>query len=341
MERRQNHEQQPVGGEQYAYWAIMTGKAKPTIDFLFDHPCHVFYPQEGHWTCLYELLLLIAPEIFLQTMERIDSPLMLSVLVSDLALSDFKEERYLLLLRSKWSWMHDLTAEWAWRNYQYRNLDFEDILNALDPKMQLEQSAYVLSRAGFHARLLKPNTLNADRERAESLCDSLTNRIVRLCNESDFPDDEKMGALKKVKDCEDISDCRMKLAIARSLHVEEIRDWLLDRIIEAFMAKMKGENLLALQERDQQLIESVIEAVLLRHGAKFESFVVSKILSWDALNDWTEPYLKDRDYWRWSYAQKIVGWNMQFLFQYEQRGNPLTGKMKVYWERGNSAYIRE
>ncbi len=332
VEERQQHEQQSIHSEQFAYWAIMNGNAKPgPISYWLDHPGHVYYEKEGYWSCLYKLLWLLNPEEFLLTLKTIKSPLMLSILIEHIALYDYDRDLHELLLQLKWDWMHDLAAEWVWSNYKNRNLDINAVLNSIEMSMQLKQSAYLLSKAAFHARMLRSSTPEADRIKAWELCNELIERVVKLCNETNIPNGEQINMLKKVKDCEQTCNAWLILSIAQSIKDEFVRNAQLDRIINAYF---NSNHLLSCNiDQDQPYIELVVKAGALRYENVFEKHVGSKLLHWEALNEWMEPYLCDRDYRRWSDSKKAIEWDMQFLSTYQKLGYKLSGKLKVYFDR--------
>ena len=330
VEERQKHGQKSIHSEQFIYWAIMNGNAKPgSISHWVDHPGHVYYKEEGYWSCLYKLLWLLNPEEFLHTLETIKSPLMLSILIEYIALYDYDKGLHELLLKSKWDWMHDLGAEWVWSNYKSRNLDINAVLDSIETSNELKQSTYLLSEAAFHARMLRANTPETDKTKAWELCNELIERIVKLCNETDISNDEQINALKKVKDCEQTCNAWLILSIAQFIKDETVRNAQLDRIINAYFNY--NHSLPCNLDKDQQYIELVVKTAELRYKNTFEKHIGSKLLHWDALNDWMEPYLRDRDYWRWSDSEKTIGWDMQFLSTYQKLGYKLSGKLKAYY----------
>lgn len=333
VEERQKHGQKSIHSEQFVYWAIMNESAKPgPASYWVDNPGHVYYKEEGYWSCLYRLLWLLKPEEFLHTLETIKSPLMLSILIEHIALCDYDKNLHELLLKSKWDWMHDLGAEWVWRNYKSRNLDINSVLDSIETHMQLKQSAYLLSEAAFHARMHQANTPEAEKE--WNLCNDLIECIVKLCNETDISDDEQVNALKKVKDCEQTCNAWLILSIAKSIKDETVRNVQLDRIINNYFNN--NYSLPCNLDKDQQYIELIVKAAELRYKNAFDKHVSSKLLHWDALNDWMEPYLRDRDYWRWSDSEKTIGWDIQLLYVYQRQGYKLSGKLKAYYDRAMS-----
>jgi len=335
VEERQKHGQKSIHSEQFAYWAIMNGNAEPgPISHWVDNPGHVYYKEEGYWWCLYKLLWLLNPEEFLHTLEAIKSPLMLSILIEYIALYDYDKGLHELLLKSKWEWMHDLGAEWVWRNCKSKNLDINAVLDSIETSMQLKQSAYLLSEAAFHARMLQANTPEADKVKAWELCIKLIERIAKLCNETEISNDEQINALGKVKDCEQTCNAWLILSIAQSIKDEAVRNAQLDRIINAYFNN--NHSLPCNLDTDEQYIELVVKAAELRYKDTFEKYIGSKLLHWGALNDWMEPYFRDREYWRWSDSEKTVGWDVQFLNAYQKLGYKLSGKLKAYFDRAMS-----
>lgn len=333
VEKRQRHEQKSIHSEQFAYWAIMNGKAKPgPISYLVEHSGHVYYKEEGYWVCLYHLLWLINPEKFFCILETIKSPLMLSILIEYIAIYDYDQVLYELLLKSKWDWMHDLGAEWIWNNYKSGNLDINVVINDItENSMQLKQSTYLLSQAVFRARILRENTQEMDKNKAWDLCHQLIERIVKLCNETSIANETQINALKKVNDCEQTCNAWIIFSIAQSINDDTVRNIQLDRIIHAYF---KCTHLLPCNmDKDQPYIELTVKAVALRYKDSIEKYVGSNLLHWEALNDCVEPYLRDRDYQRWSDARKIVGWDKQFLIVYQKLGYELSGKLKSYYKR--------
>lgn len=332
-EERQKHRRKPIHSEQYIYWSLMNGRAKPApVSYWINNPCHIYYKKDGYWACLYKLLWLLNPAEFMQNLETITSPLMLSILIKHIAFSDYDKDVYKLFLKSKWDWMHDLGAEWVWRNHV--KLDINAVLDSIEmPMQQLKQSTYLLSESAFHARMLKEKSAS---EKTWKLCEELIERIVKLCNEMEIPDDEKSAALNKVKDCEPTSNAWLILSIAQSIKEENIRNAQLDRIINIYL---KPDHLLPYDaEKYGQYIKLVVEATQIRYKDKFEGYVSSKLLHWDALFDWMEPYLQDRDYDRWSDSKKLVEWDTQFLLAYQDIGHELCGKLKVYFDIAMSNY---
>lgn len=335
VEERQKHGQKSIYSEQFVYWAIMNGNAEPgQVSHWVDHPGHVYYQEEGYWSCLYELYLLLNPEEFLHTLESIKSPLMLSILIEYIALHDYDKGFHGFLLSSKWDWMHDLGAEWAWNNYKNRSLDINAMLDSIETRMQLKQSAYLLSNAAFYARMLRANTPEVDKTRAWELCNELIERIAKLCNETDISNDEQINALKKVKDCEQACNAWLILSIAQSIKDETVRNVQLDRVIYNYFNN--NHSLPCNLDKDQQYIELIVKAAELRYKNTFDKHVSSQLLHWDALNDWMEPYLRDRDYCRWSDSEKTIEWDIQFLCAYQRQGYKLSGKLKVYYDRAMS-----
>ncbi|NMA70067.1 MAG: hypothetical protein GX958_11725 [Desulfitobacterium sp.] len=329
VEERQKHGQMPIYSQQFIYWAVMNGSAEPrSVSYWVKHPGLVYYAGEGYWSSLYNLFLLLTPEEFMHTLESVKSPLMLSILIEDIALRDYDKDLYELLLKSKWNWMHDLGAEWVWRNYESNNLDINDVLDSIEPHMQLKQSAYLLSKAAFHARMQQANTSEGEKE--WNLCSQLIERIVRLCNETDIPRDEQITALNKVKELEKNSNAWLILSIAQSIKDESVRNDQLDRIINPYFNS--DHSLPCNLKKDGQYIEFVVKAAELRYKDTFEKRI-SKLLHWHALSDWKEPYLRDRDYDRWSSSEKIVGWDAEFLKTYQNLGYELGGKLKRYLDQ--------
>lgn len=311
----------------------MNGSAKPgPVSYWVDDPGHVCYKKDGYWSCLYELLLLLNPEKFLHTLETIKSPLMLSILIEHIALCDYDKDLHALILKSKWDWMHDLGAEWVWRNYKNRNLNINSVLDSTETHMQLMQSVYILSEAVFHARMLHAKASEAEKE--WNLCNNLIERIVKLCNETNLSNDEQINALRKVKDSEQTCNAWLILSIAQSVKNETVRNAQLDRIINAYFNL--NHSLPFNLEKDVQYVKLVVKATVLRYKDTFEKHASSKLLHWDALNDWMEPYLRDRDYGHWSDAEKTVGWDVRFLKAYQELGYELRGKLKIYLDRAIS-----
>ena len=329
VEERQKHKQQPISSKQYIYWSLLNGKAKPgTVSCLINDPDFIYYKEDGYWSCLYKLFWLLNPAQFMHTLEITTPPLMLSILIEYIALCNYDKDLYELFLKSKWDWMHDLGAEWVWRNYKDSNLDINAVLDSIEMPMQLKQSTYLLSESAFHARRLGEKHLMNETE--SEICNELIGRVVKLCNETDISDDEKKDALNKVKDCESASNAFLILSIARFINEENLRNAQLDRIINTYL---KSDNISSYDaEKYRQYIKLVVEATQLRYTDKFEGHVSSKLLHWDALFDWMEPYLKDRDYDRWSDSKNIVEWDKQFLLSYKEFGHELTGKLKIYFD---------
>lgn len=332
VEERQKHGQKSIKSEQFIYWAIMSGKAKPgPVSYWVDHLGRVYYKEEGYWSCLYKLFWLLNPKEFLHIMETIKSPLMLSILIEYVAIYEYDKGLHELFLNSKWDWMHDLGAEWVWLNYKSRNSDINAVLDSIETNNQLKQSAYLLSEAAFHARMLRENTPEVDKTKAWEFCNQLIERIVTLCNGMDISNDEQINALKKVKEREQTCDVWLIFSIAQSIKDETVRNALLDRIVYAYFND--NHSLPCNLNKDRQYIELVIKAAVLRHEDTFERYVSSKLLHWDALNDWMEPYLRDRDYQRWSDSEKTIGWDIQFLRAYQELGYELSGNLKIYFDR--------
>jgi hypothetical protein len=340
LEERQHHEQQPIHSEQFAYWSIMNGNAKiGSVSHLVDDPGLVYYKKESYWACLYRLLLAINAEEFLRILEMVKSPLMLSILIKHIAIHNFNKDLYKILLKSKWDWIHDIGAEWVWINHKKRSLDINMLLDPIETNMQLMQSAYILSRAAFHARMLKANAPKTDEAKAWELCDELVERIVILCNNTGMADNDLIQILDKVKDCEQTCNALLILSVAQSIKAETVRNAQLDRIINVYFCPT---HVLPFDlNKDQPYVELVVKATKLRYENEFEKYVSSKLLHWEALNDWMEPYLCDRDYRRWSEAKKVVEWDIQFLKTYQNLGDKLNEKLQKYFSRAISGMDSE
>jgi len=335
MEKRQKHDQQPLDSEQYIFWAILNEKAQPSsIYHLLDSCGFVYYSQESYWSSLYNLFLHLDPVSFLGVMEKTSSPLMFSILLNYLALNEYEIDIFQRLINSKWEWMKDLSAQWLWNNYIHEKHEFENVLDIQEPEIQLGQSAYLLSQAAFNLRM---NRTDATHEKKWLICASLIERIVKLCNEANILDEKVLTALEKVNDCEKTSECWMNLAIASSLHNLQIRNFLLEKIVCLYESRINSDNLLPYKaEIDKYYIEYVVKAILLLTEDGDNKFDVTKILPWEALFDWTEPYLKDRDYFRWYSAGNRVKWTIELLNAYTKDGCELQGKFQDYWDCCNA-----
>jgi len=335
MEERQKHDQQPLDSVQYIFWALMNSNTSPSsIKHWLGRSSSVYYEQEGYWCSLYKLFLYLDPASFLEVMESTSSPLMLSILLNYVNLNNYEIDIFQQLLNSRWEWMKDLSAQWLWNNYIHKKHEFENVLDIQEPEIQLQLSAYLLSQAALNLRM---NSSNASLEKDWLVCVSLIDRIVKLCNESLIHDEIVLMVLEKVTDCEKTSECWLKFTLTSSLQNIKIRNYLLEEIISLYENRINSDKLLPYKsEADQCYIEYVVEAIILRTEDSDNEFDVTKILPWEALFDWAEPFLKDRDYFRWYSAENRVKWTIELLNTYRKNGNYLQGKLQDYWNYYNN-----
>lgn len=327
IEERQNHHQKPTGSSQFEFWSIMNENAKVgSTSHLVDDPSHVYYAKEGYWSSLYELLWFIDPKEFVLLMESVKSPLMLSVLLPFIALAEYEQTAHQALLNSKWNWIHDLAAEWLWRNWKHNKFDLLMTLESMCTCEQLNQSAYILSRAAFYSRMLPVTTPQVAVEEGYKLCQDLIECIVNVCNETDNSVQQKTVALNKVKDVEATSNAWLLFSIAEDLENTILRNTLLDRIINDYCVRRRQ---LPCDPTDDQLyLEYVARSIHLRYGVQFSGWLSSKVLDWNAYSIWSEPYLRDRDFTLWNESLKVVKWDKQLLVTCQNLGYKLDERQK-------------
>jgi hypothetical protein len=337
IESQQNHLKQRIDSDQHALWAILSGKAKAgSIAYWFDHRFHVYY-KEGYWTCLYKLLLILSPSIFINTMKETNSPLMLAELIEHLAWHHkWDKELYTEILNAPWEWTAELSAQWLWTIHEAEPTSTTAILDTLTPISQLGQSAYLLSRAVFAARLPKPSSTQEQQNTAWDFCDLLIQRIALLCDNDDISLDDRKRMLKSAIDCEERCNCWIKLEIAGRVKNTIIRNFLLDWAIEILLVRMRREPLPYQGLADKKLVQFGAVATCLRYGEDVAELIWDKILLKSAFDDWNEPYLADRDYARWSCASRVVRWQLQFLYEFQKNGGAFDETMQKYWEMGNA-----
>ena len=325
VELRQNHGQHSVESQQFTFWAIMNGNAVPgPVSYWFDSAHPFWYETDGHWVCLYELLFQFDYEKFMSTLESSKSPLMLLILIQSLRYTNFNDSLYRLMLNSEWDWMHDLAAEWVMHLSQCGDFDIENVLDALDGNIQLKQSAYLLSRLVFAERVYQDRTIGG-----ESLCEKIKMRIINICNECNFSDDEKIRTLLKLSDVEETSNANLLFAVAQCVDIENIRNSLLERIIDGFVRK-RNSRLPFSTERDQVHINTVAKVAYIRCSCTSE-IDINKLLDWNALKNFLEPYLSDRNYEKWANARGIVSWDVQLICSLLKSGYKLSDKANEYY----------
>ena len=325
VELRQNHGQHPVESQQFAFWAIMNGNAEPgPISYWFDSAHPFWYETDGHWVCLYELLFQFDYEKFMSSLESSKSPLMLLTLIQSLRYTNFNDSLYRLMLNSEWDWMHDLAAEWIMHLSQCGDFNIDDVLDAVDVSVQLKQSAYLLSRLVFAERVYKDRVIGG-----ESLCEKIKMRIISICNECNSSDDEKIRTLLKLSDVEEASNANLLFTVAECVNIENIRNSLLERIIDGFVRK-RNSRLPFSAERDQVHINTVAKVVDIRCSFTSETDI-NKLLDWNALKNFLEPYLSDRNYEKWTNARCIVSWDVQLICSLLKSGYKLSDKANEYY----------
>lgn len=329
IEKQQKHCTKPIQSKHFKLWSIMNGNATlGSISHLVNEPGHVFYGEKGYWSSLYELLWVIAPYEFMHIMESVNSPLMLSVLLEFIAITDYNREIHRVLLTSKRYWMHDLAADWMWRNWKKRKADLESELDLLNPLEMLEHSAYILSQAAFYVRMLANTEDELVVEEACNLCQHLIARIVDICNGTDNHVENEMEVLEKIKDVEPTTNAWLIFTIAKDINDLTLRNCLLDRVLNDY--QIRRSDLRCDPIKNKLYLELVAHSIHLRYGHEFSVWMGSKILDRKALNTWLEPYLADRDYRRWSDSDKIVSWDKQLLIVCLDIGYELSEKQKSY-----------
>ena len=328
MELRQNHGQQPVENQQFTFWAIMNGSATPgAVSHWFDGVHPFWYEADGHWACLYEILFQFDCEKFITTLESIKSPLMLLTLLQSLRYTNFDSSLYCSMLSSKWDWMHDLAAEWLRHLLQSNHFDVDIVFDSLDWEFQLKQSVYLLSRTVFIERVYSNRIIK--NIKGESICDRLKKRIISICNGREITDDNKTHSLLKLSDVEETSNAKLLFSIAECVENESVRNDLLGRVIAGFERK-RNSRLPFKKECDQAHVDLVVKAMGIRYLCAFE-IGINKLLDWNALKNFLEPYLSDRNYEKWSSARSIVIWDIQLIKSLRNSGYSVGDKADEYY----------
>jgi len=335
VEKDEEHSKKNINDTQFSYWAIMTGNAKEgSMKHMLECEGRVFY-KKGYWSCLYRLLLILDINEFFKALQKLNSPMMLHVLIEHLALWDFNVELYKLMHTTRWEWMSELGAHYLWKNIEIKNMGFDSNLYCISLEQKLIQLAYIISDAAFSYRMIydKPNKSQETERIYNVLCQSIDS-LVTLCNSKNISEEVLKSSLDKVTELDKTSKANILYSIAQNLSCSTIKHYVLDRIISEYFDAKKD---LPFSAKDRAYSEIVVESFILRYDVEHEK-IIKGLLHWNEFYNYIEPYLKDRNYDLWNKSWYTISWEFAFLTEYKNKGYELSGKNKMFLETMQSFF---
>ncbi len=282
---------------------LMRGNAKLSkngVHILFEDVAHICYCGDGWLNQGYALMLRLSPKAYLKMLEEVKSPLMLSVLIERMILDNWSEELFCIIAQSNMDVLILICAEWIHREFAAVKLQADQIMGLLlnlKPEKRLLLEVYLLSRIAYGQRVIYKD--EPTQEQVNKLKFNLIECVAKeLC---ECTEERKKCVLTWLQDCEITSNCRMHLELADAIPELQIKNDLLDCVIEI----AKKELNKAEYEKDfSELILLYLRAFESRYQEEqdLEGTFMSRLLERKTFETATEPELKNYAYKKWHKA---------------------------------------
>lgn len=299
-ERFQDHTAQGVNSEEYTLWALLNGQAKPTrqgFRLLLREAGHIWYDGTYWLQGGYALLLELDAKAFAELFAELKSPLMFDVLALHLLFYPWDNQLYRTLLDTGSLYLDLLCAEALFYRLEEEAWPLERLTEALaplTPERRARQNTYLLSRSAFSARTSQKD--QDDQERWVAIRWLLLGLAA-----SDLPkcstEDQKV-AVFWLYDCEGRSQCALCLELA-----DLVEDPLKRELLERAVSTSAQELLDCSYDHDvSDYVELYLYSAEQLYGQETEEKIFLQVLNRRALEDATEPQLKNYAYQRWHRA---------------------------------------
>ena len=320
MENRHNHKN--IYSDEYYYWALLNKQAKAVSAFRNTHiDKRVCYHRgDGFWDCLYRLLYNLDFKCYLELMEQVKSPLMLSIIYAMSAQSRFDKSVYCELVGSSWNFLHELGAK-----ILYDTQDADIILSTIrqqNNKTQLEQSVYILSEIVFS------RPLNMEEKKIEDLFSAFVDIIVRICNKSLIPYDDQHRILDHLRVNEKKTNAFLQQFVAERLDEPYLRNLLIDKAIKQFSDYISNKYICLSYKNDCKYFCDILNCLVLRYPENLDK----QLLHWDLLDACYDPCLRNYNHHKWVEAYNILNADM-ILLDMLNKQKPLNEKLLQYYEK--------
>ncbi len=312
VESNRTHFEKGIGSEECHIFTLLNGTAQPSrtgfSKIIEDIGC-IFYGAP--WLRAgYNILLQLKPELFMELLEKMKSPLMFDVLMYNFVCYSCLNEMVPLFIQKGNLCVQLACTDSILQKMKEEQLTFQqcrEILTSLSEEKRLISEIRLVSRIISYIRI--ESNINSDRW--NKLLDWLMVEVGR--NIIDCSEDVQNGAIYWLNDCEVVSNCKLHFKLANIISDLSLKN----KILEEALIIAEKELLESSYCKDiEQLGSLYIEMLEVLYGEKSERQLLKRCIDFSAFETATEPELKNYNYDRWYKAAVGAVHQLQLLYIY-------------------------